>query len=102
MLILGIDVQRLNERAREVRKSHNELGIEANYQTERGKRDFAIGDRVYFLKNDKELRVKNRTPGMISSLYSYTFEIDLDKGGKVKFDIRDCRRHRSRIWSYNT
>ena len=85
------EVSDLNLRAREVRKSYDELGIEATYNTERGKRDFAINDRIYFLKNDKELGVKNGTLGTISSLSSHTFEVELDKGGAVKFDIRDYK-----------
>lgn len=85
------EVSDLNQRAREVRKSYDELGKEATYYTERGKRDFAINDRIYFLKNDKELGVKNGTLGTISSLYSHTFEVELDKGGAVKFDIRDYK-----------
>lgn len=85
------EVSDLNLRAREIRKSYDELGIEATYNTERGKRDFAINDRIYFLKNDKELGVKNGTLGTISSLYSHTFEVELDKGGAVKFDIRDYK-----------
>lgn len=85
------DVKALNERAREIRKSYNELGIYTDYQTERGKREFAIKDKVYFLKNDKELGVKNGTLGTITSLYNYTFEVELDKGGEIKFDIRDYK-----------
>ncbi|WP_236870652.1 AAA family ATPase, partial [Candidatus Bandiella numerosa] len=49
------DVKALNEKAREVRRA--ELGIEAKFDTHNGKRDFAIKDRIYFLKNDKELGV---------------------------------------------
>lgn len=69
-------VEALNNRAREVRKSYNKLGIEASCTTEQGKRGFAI--------NDRELGVKNGTLGTITSLYSYIFEVELDK-----FDIRD-------------
>lgn len=83
------DVRALNERAREVRKSYDELGIYTDYKTEKGTREFAIRDKIYFLKNDKELGVKNGTLGTIKSLYKYTFEVELDKGGMVKFDVRD-------------
>jgi len=81
------DVNALNERAREVRRE--ELGIEAKFDTHNGKRDFAIEDRIYFLKNDKELGVKNGTLGTIDGFDGWNFEVKLDKGGKVVFDVRD-------------
>ena len=81
------DVKALNERAREVRRE--ELGIEAKFDTHNGKRDFAIEDRIYFLKNDKELGVKNGTLGTIDGFDGWNFEVKLDKGGKVVFDVRD-------------
>ena len=81
------DVKALNDRAREVRRA--ELGIEAKFDTNNGKRDFAIEDRIYFLKNDKELGVKNGTLGTIDGFDGWKFEVNLDKGGKVVFDIRD-------------
>ena len=81
------DVKALNDRAREVRRA--ELGIEAKFDTHNGKRDFAIKDRIYFLKNDKELGVKNGTLGTIDGFDGWKFEVNLDKGGKVVFDIRD-------------
>jgi Ti-type conjugative transfer relaxase TraA len=81
------DVKALNEKAREVRRA--ELGIEAKFDTHNGKRDFAIEDRIYFLKNDKELGVKNGTLGTIDGFDGWKFEVNLDKGGKVVFDVRD-------------
>ena len=81
----------LNQRAREVRKSYGEIGADRSYETERGKRDFATGDRIYFLKNDKELGVKNGTLATISKISQDKFIVELDKGGSVKFDIRDYK-----------
>ncbi|KAF8818038.1 Ti-type conjugative transfer relaxase TraA [Rickettsia endosymbiont of Cardiosporidium cionae] len=85
------EVRDLNERAREVRKSYGEIGAGASYDTERGKRDFAIGDRIYFLKNDKELGVKNGTLATILRISQNRFTVNLDKGGAVKFDIWDYK-----------
>ena len=48
------DVRDLNERARAVRQAAGELGEDYRVQTERGARDFAAGDRVYFLRNERE------------------------------------------------
>jgi hypothetical protein len=83
------DVRLLNERAREVRKSYRELGEEAKFETVNGDRNFATGERIYFLQNNKELGVKNGTLGTIKTLNSCNFEVKLDKGNRITFDIKD-------------
>jgi hypothetical protein len=45
------DVRDLNARARAVRQAAGELGDDYRVQTERGAREFAVGDRVYFLRH---------------------------------------------------
>ena len=70
------DVRELNLQARAILKERGELGKEARVEVarelaaddgtisiERGERYFAQGDRVMFLKNDRELGVKNGTLG---------------------------------------
>jgi Ti-type conjugative transfer relaxase TraA len=59
------DVRDLNERARAVRLEAGELGAERVLATERGEKGFAVGDRVYFLRNDRGLGVKNGTLGTL-------------------------------------
>ena len=59
------DVRDLNERARAVRQAAGELGESYRVATERGARDFAAGDRVYFLRNERGLGVKNGTLGTV-------------------------------------
>ena len=63
-----VDVRDLNEQARGVRRAAGELGADQLVMTELGERQFAEGDRVYFLRNDRKLGVKNGTLGTIVHL----------------------------------
>lgn len=76
------DVKDLNEMARECRVALGELGPTHLVQTERGERAFAIGERLYFLKNDRSLGVKNGTLGTLAQVEgeSCAIRLDSDKG----------------------
>lgn len=82
------DVRALNERAREIRKLAGELGTCARFQTERGEREFAANDRVYFLKNDTDLGVKNGTLGTIEAVQGSSLVVRLDNHKQVVVDTR--------------
>ena len=73
------DVRGLNERAREVRQSNGELGQDYRVETAKGERDFAQGDRIYFLRNEKNLGVKNGTLGTIEKIDGKHLSVRLDK-----------------------
>jgi len=62
------DAQELNEMARDYRKKNNELGEDQILKTEGGNKDFAVNDRIYFLRNDRTLGVKNGTLGIIENI----------------------------------
>jgi Ti-type conjugative transfer relaxase TraA len=66
-----VDVRALNEAARAIRLEAGELeaGVEVTVATAQGERQFAIEDRVYFLRNDRGLGVKNGTLGTVRGLY---------------------------------
>lgn len=83
-------VKSLNEQAREVRIAVGEIQRGEGFAVAKGERHFAIGDKVYFLKNDKTLGVKNGSLGTIESIGTHQFNIKLDsKVNKyVNFDIR--------------
>lgn len=72
------DVKVLNEMARVCRGQAGELGKEYTVQTERGERSFAINDRLYFLKNDRQLGVMNGTLGTLESVEGNRCQIRLD------------------------
>ncbi|WP_240149411.1 AAA family ATPase, partial [Asaia sp. As-1742] len=65
-----VDVRALNEAARSLRLEAGELDRERalSVMTAQGERVFAPGDRVYFLRNDRGLGVKNGTLGTICGL----------------------------------
>jgi len=95
------DVRDLNERARAVRQAAGELGETYRVATERGAREFAAGDRVYFLRNERGLGVKNGTLGTVERIGGSAsgkghvpgqgdrLVVRLDDGRSVGFDVKD-------------
>ncbi len=83
------EVRDLNERARAVRQAAGELGADWRVQTERGERVFAAGDRLYFLKNERSLGVKNGTLATIERITGASLTVRLDDGRAVSFDLKD-------------
>src|SRR5262249_61913304 len=55
------EVRALNEAARERMRAAGDLGDDVRLMVERGERQFASGDRVVFLQNERGLGVKNGT-----------------------------------------
>jgi Ti-type conjugative transfer relaxase TraA len=72
------DVQALNVNARALRQAAGELGPSETIETARGAREFAVGDRLYFLKNDRGLQVKNGSLGTVESLSDGVLQVRLD------------------------
>lgn len=84
------DVQALNTRARALRTAAGELGKGEVIETERGPREFAAGDRLYFLRNERSLGVKNGSLGTIEKIRDDVLQVRLDGGGdrRVAVDTR--------------
>ncbi len=61
-------VKTLNEMARALRREQGELGEDCVVQTAEGLLTLSSGDRVYFLKGDNQLGVKNGTLGTIEAI----------------------------------
>ena len=76
------DVQDLNALVRAARQRAGELGGEAPFQTARGARHFAAGDRLVFLKNDRELGVKNGTLATVERAETGKLTVSLDGAGE--------------------
>lgn len=84
------DVHALNALARQVRHERGELGDDHRVQTEHGERTFAVGDRLYFGRNSRQLGVKNGTLGTLERLDGEQLTVRLDgaEGRRVTVDLR--------------
>ena len=97
------DVRDLNERARAVRQAAGELGESYRVETERGAREFSPGDRVYFLRNERSLGVKNGTLGTVERIEGYTpgqgdrLAVRLDDGADSRLRPEGLRAYRPRL-----
>lgn len=72
------DVRQLNAQARELRQTAGELGQGEVIKTERGAREFAAGDRLYFLRNERSLGVKNGSLGTVERIHGGMLQIRMD------------------------
>jgi Ti-type conjugative transfer relaxase TraA len=83
------EVRALNEAARGRMRSGGDLGEDVRVTVERGKRNFASGDRVMFLQNERGLGVKNGTLGTIEQVSAQSMSVRTDDGRNVAFDLKD-------------
>jgi hypothetical protein len=81
-------VSALNDAARELRKAQGELVGGERIETSRGEREFAVGDRIYFLRNERSLGVKNGTLATVESVRDGVLQValDIDNARKVVVD----------------
>ncbi|MFD1105172.1 Ti-type conjugative transfer relaxase TraA, partial [Sphingobium olei] len=85
------EVRDLNEAAREAMRVDNELGDDVMVKTERGDRQFASGDRIMFLRNERSMEVKNGTLGTVEKVSDGHMAVRTDDGRSVAFDVKDYR-----------
>jgi Ti-type conjugative transfer relaxase TraA len=83
------EVRGLNIAARDKLRDHGQLGGDVAVKTERGPRDFATGDRLMFLRNERGLGVKNGTLGTIEKMSPDHMLVRTDDGRSVAFDLED-------------
>jgi len=88
------EVRDLNLTARERLRQAGALGDDVTVKAERGERQFAAGDRLMFLKNDRGLGVKNGMLGEIEQVSRTQMTVRLDAGRpdagrSVVFDLKD-------------
>jgi Ti-type conjugative transfer relaxase TraA len=79
----------LNALARDRMKQHGTLVTDIAVKTERGERLFAVGDRIMFLRNERELGVKNGSLGTLEQIDRARMAVRLDDGRQVAFDHKD-------------
>ncbi|EJC74147.1 Ti-type conjugative transfer relaxase TraA [Rhizobium leguminosarum bv. trifolii WSM2012] len=99
------DVRKLNEALREVMRAQQALSDSRTFQTARGAREFAAGDRIIFLENARflEPRARHSGPqyvknGMLGTIVSTgdkrgdpLLSVHLDNGDKVVFSEASYR-----------
>jgi len=98
------DVRELNLQARTILKERGELGQDVkvavvrelasddgSISIERGERYFAAGERVMFLKNDRELGVKNGSLGTVAEVNKDSMRVMVDGAERreVSFALKD-------------
>ncbi len=83
------EVEALNDAARERVREAGALGRDVAIDTESGRRNFADGDRVMFLKNERALGVKNGTLGTVESVNRVRMAVQLDDGRSIAFDVKE-------------
>jgi hypothetical protein len=83
------DVRILNDLARDALKSDGTIVQEIAVQTERGERLFGTGDRLMFLRNERDLGVKNGTLATVERVSPRHIEARLDNGRHVGFDLKN-------------
>jgi Ti-type conjugative transfer relaxase TraA len=82
------EVRDLNELARGKLRDAGALGDDVTIKVERGDRSFATGDRLMFLRNDRDLGVKNGSLGEIERLTPQSMTVKLDDGRSIAFDTK--------------
>jgi Ti-type conjugative transfer relaxase TraA len=83
------EVRALNGLARERLRQAGALGKDVTIRAGRGEREFAPGDRIMFLRNERGLGVKNGSLGRVDSISSVRMAVLLDDGRAVAFDLKD-------------
>lgn len=83
------EVRELNGEARGRLRASGELGEDVAFAADRGARDFAAGDRLMFLRNERSLGVKNGTLGTIGRVTPGGMTVRLDGGREVTFAAKD-------------
>src|SRR3546814_12823367 len=74
------EVRDLNQAARDRLRDAGELGQDVRISAERGARDFASGDRIMFLKNERGMGVKNGTLGKVERVSPDSMAVRLGAG----------------------
>ncbi|MBP2279090.1 Ti-type conjugative transfer relaxase TraA [Sphingomonas sp. TF3] len=83
------EVQSLNGEARDRLRASGDLGDDVTVKAERGERQFATGDRIMFLRNERGMGVKNGTLATIERVSPGGMAVRLDDGRGVAFDTKD-------------
>ena len=79
----------LNGMARDALRRDGSLGTEFAVETTRGRLLFGAGDRIMFLRNERDLGVKNGTLATIEHVDPRRMAVRLDDGREIRFDTKN-------------
>lgn len=79
------DVQAVNGAVRQKLQEAGKLGEGTPFASSKGTRNFAKGDRLVFLQNDRDLGVKNGTLARVKASEAGHLTVETDAGEKVAF-----------------
>src|SRR3984957_10282122 len=82
------DVKALNHDIRALREQTGQLGESHRITTETGKKAFAINDRIRFMRNERDLGVKNGSLGLIEGIEHGVLSVKLDGNTRVHVDTK--------------
>ena len=82
------DVKVLNTDIRTLRQQIGQLGLSEEVTTAGGRQVFALNDRICFLKNERDLGVKNGALGVVQGIESGVMSVQLDTGTTVQVDTK--------------
>jgi len=83
------EVRSLNEEVRSRLSVSGAIGEDVAVKVERGDRSFAAKDRVMFLRNEREIGVKNGSLGTVQNVDRLRMAVILDDGRSIAFDFKD-------------
>jgi Ti-type conjugative transfer relaxase TraA len=72
------DVKALNHDIRALRQQNGQLGKSHTITTETGKKPFSVNDRIRFMRNERDLGVKNGSLGIVEGIESGVLSVKLD------------------------
>src|SRR3546814_18921234 len=83
------EVRALNTAARERLRDTGELGDDVSISAERGERQFASGDRIMFLRNERDPGVKKGTLGTLEHVTQQRRAGRTDDARNLHLDLQD-------------
>ncbi|MCB8878392.1 Ti-type conjugative transfer relaxase TraA [Acidisoma silvae] len=87
-----VDVRELNDAIRGARKEQGALAEEAPFATINGARQFAAGDRLVFLENNRTLGVKNGMLGAVERAEAGVLQVRMDADGGKRGRLVEVRQ----------
>lgn len=76
------DVRKLNEKARAKLVERGIIDHGYPFKTALGEKSFAAGDKIFFLKNDEIMRVKNGTIAAVTKALPHVLEVEVGERGR--------------------